>query len=168
MQLQTKNTKCGNVQNNKVHPTDVPADLLKSLRSGLGVYSSSNGTSCDCFFTDTAGIKARRRIRKHSPPISGRSLLSYPSSKLLRMCVTSLSYTFGVNTQVLFVTSSSSLSVCRELKRKKRKGVKKINMSDLKLFTAMCLVASAQAQDTGHGNTLSNCPQRTGQRRKSY
>lgn len=48
------------------------------------------------------------------PPMSGLSLLSYPSRRLFRMCVTSLSYTLGVSTHVLFDTSSSS-SVWKEL-----------------------------------------------------
>lgn len=39
--------------------------------------------------------------------------------------MTSLSYTFGVNTQVLFVTSSSSFSVWKELEVKKRRREKK-------------------------------------------
>lgn len=51
---------------------------------------------------------------RHPPPISGLSLLSYPSSRLFRMCVTSLSYTLGVSTHVLLDTSSSS-SVWKEL-----------------------------------------------------
>lgn len=48
--------------------------------------------------------------------MSGLSLLSYPSSRLFRMCVTSLSYTLGVSTHVLLDTSSSS-SVWKELWR---------------------------------------------------
>lgn len=58
-------------------------------------------------------------IHTYIPPMSGRSLLSQPSSKLFKMCVTSLSQTFGVSTHVLLVTSSSSLSFWRELLRKR-------------------------------------------------
>lgn len=60
------------------------------------------------------------------PPMSGLSLLSYPSSRLLRMCVTSLSYTLGVSTHVLLDTSSSS-SVWKELQGERRKKMHAIN-----------------------------------------
>lgn len=62
------------------------------------------------------------------PPMSGLSLLSYPSSRLFRMCVTSLSYTLGVSTHVLLDTSSSS-SFWKELRGAERERERKCMQS---------------------------------------
>lgn len=92
--------------------------LIKFFQSRCGLIISMFCSLWDMFDCNT-NVFFCGSVAECPPPMSGLSLLSYPSRRLFRMCVTSLSYTLGVSTHVLFDTSSSS-SFWRELHTGKR------------------------------------------------
>lgn len=58
-------------------------------------------------------------LENHSPPISGRSFLSYSFSKLFNICVVSVSWVLGANIWFTVTSSySSSEATVWELKKK--------------------------------------------------